>query len=134
MILFFLKSPLKITQKGANFFSSKQTGIMPRLVIRLVINYFSKNTKISFFFFKKSVFIIFEFRGWSVTWIPKKSILNYGKYKSFKEINKNKDPTNPKYAKESINYKLDKYLIFVTEGSKMKLFDPMSDFYYFSLK
>lgn len=84
------------------------------------------------FFLKK--LIIFKFRGWSVTWIPKKSILNYGKYKSFREINKNEEPKNPKYSKGSINYKLNKYLIFVTEGSKMKLFDPMSDFYYFFMK
>ncbi len=70
------------------------------------------------------------FRGWSVTWIPKNSVLNSGKYKLEKLIKKEANPENPKFVKGTINYKLNKYLLFVSEASKMKLLDPMSNYFY----
>lgn len=60
-----------------------------------------------------------------MVWVIKKTVLNYGKYKLFKEKHKKEDPENAKFKKGTMNYQLNKYLLFVTEDSRMKLFDPM---------
>lgn len=55
----------------------------------------------------------------------KNSISNYGKYKLHRKNEKEKCSDNPKFKKGTINYKLNKYILFVSQGSKMKLIDPL---------
>lgn len=55
----------------------------------------------------------------------KNSISNYGKYKLHQIKEKEKFSDNPKFLKGTLNYLLNKYILFVSQGSKMKLIDPL---------
>lgn len=64
------------------------------------------------------------FRIWSIVWIKKKKVFNNQVYKIKKALLK-KTSDDPKYQKGTINYYLNKYLLFATQKESIFLLDPI---------
>eukprot|EP01016_Furgasonia_blochmanni_P043001 TRINITY_DN5778_c0_g1_i11.p1 TRINITY_DN5778_c0_g1~~TRINITY_DN5778_c0_g1_i11.p1 ORF type:complete len:305 (-),score=22.36 TRINITY_DN5778_c0_g1_i11:12-926(-) len=64
--------------------------------------------------------------GWSIVWIPRRTIKHYAAYKTVTQY-KHKLRENPKYKKGSSLYSLAKYFILSTDKNRIYLFDPLGE-------